>query len=311
MKHDHCASGTVIISIDLELAWGNGGKKHFVPLHQKEREAINAFLALCEKYDIPCTWATVGNLFLKDTQEAKNRGIVLSEKAKQIYELINDSNRSLWFGSDIIEQILACKASQEIGCHTMFHTLAPEVSTDAFRTELTQAVMLAKEKYDIIMRSFVYGRNYVAHQEILTETGFTSFRGHHVAHSFPGSFGETKVARYLESLIPLRVPGVHPLKHSDGIVELPASYFLAIMLAKTVSVPMWLRSMRCKNGVRGSIRDNGIFHMWFHPHNLAQNIPVWMHTLEDLFQYLAKERDAQNIEVHTMGSYTEGYLKHI
>lgn len=307
MKPDH-ARGTVIISIDLELAWGNGGKKHFIPLHRKEREAIDAFLLLCERYDIPCTWATVGNLFLKDAQEAKDRGIVLTEKAKHTYALIDASNEGLWFGADIIEQILRCKVTQEIGCHTMFHTLAPEATAASFRDELVQTTTLAKEKYDITMRSFVYARNYVAHETVLRGVGFTSFRGHHVAHSFPSPFGETKLAHYIESLLPLSVPAVHPLKHTDGVIELPASYFLGTVLAKNVSVPMWLRMMRCKNGVQGAIQDRGIFHMWFHPHNLAQNIPAWMDTIEKLFQLLSKERAAQHIVVNTMGSYTEQYL---
>lgn len=299
--------GTIILSIDLELAWGNGGKEFFKPLHKKERYAINTFLELCATYDIPCTWATVGNLFLRDKNEAQQRGIELFGNAKKIYDAFLEGNEEthLWFGEDIIRDILACQTPQEIGAHTFFHTLATETDSTQFQKELTQTRTLGKEKFNIDIRSFVYPRNQIAHLDTLLQTGFINYRGNDVASVFGPTFGKTRLAHYVESLCALPIPATHTYTTDTDLTMIPASYFMGVMLAKQFSVPMPLRLRRCRSGIQNAILDNGIFHLWFHPHNLAKDLTLWLQGLKTLFQYIAEQREAGKLNVHTMGSYTD------
>ncbi|MCG8550846.1 MAG: polysaccharide deacetylase, partial [Desulfobacterales bacterium] len=61
----------LLISADFELAWAwQYAKGHSDPLAlaremaRTERKNIPRIVKLCEEYDIPITWATVGHLFL-------------------------------------------------------------------------------------------------------------------------------------------------------------------------------------------------------------------------------------------------------
>lgn len=299
--------GTLIISIDLELAWGNRGKTHFTPLHMLEREAITQFLLLCEKYVIPCTWATVGNLFLSGVGEAKQRDIELFGQAAILYDLIAEkkTDESLWFGADIVECILSCRTEQEIGCHTFFHTLTQQTTPSEFERELKQAMQIGKEKYGLLMKSFVYPRNYVGMCEVLRRVGLTNYRGNEQVQFFGGRFGQTRVADYIESLCALPIPAVQHRTTDDGLVVLPASYFFGKVLARGILVPMSLRLLRSMHGIDRSIHDGGIFHLWFHPHNMAQDISLWMRSMEVLFQYVAHARERGELHVTTMGGFTD------
>ncbi len=298
----------IIISIDFELAWGTGGKSVYLPIHKKEREIIKNFLNLCKEFKIPCTWATVGNIFLTDVSDVKRRDVEIFGNGKRIYEsFLTDgmSDESLWFGEDIIEQILACTTPQEIGCHTFFHTPATETSAVDFKKELMLASRIAKEKFGLTLKSFVYPKNYIAHINILNEVGFTNFRGNDSISVF-GLYGRSRMAQRLESLFALPIPPVHDTI-LGGVRNIPASYFLGEKLFQNVSVPMLFRLKRIERSLKKVVEHGGIFHLWFHPHNLVQ-----MQDYEDeiriLFVLLNRFRDMYGVSVCTMGDYNTAVL---
>lgn len=300
-------TGTVVVSIDLELSWGNGGKQSYVPLHKNERHAIAAFLKLCEQYQISCTWATVGNLFLSSKKEAQERGIELYGRAHHVYDtmIVEGCDESLWFGEDIIRMLLACAAPQEIGCHAFFHTLAHEVGPEEYVQELTQAMRLAKDKYDISMRSFVHPRNMIGHLDVLQRVGFQNYRGVTPATHPQLSSRLQRVADIGEALLGRPAPVAHAKRITDSFYEIPATYFLGSKLWKRISTPRSSRMRTCTQGVDRAIHEGALLHLWFHPHNIASDTTTWLESIEHIFMKIARERESGRLVVQTMGEVTD------
>ncbi len=93
--------GIFCISIDTELLWGRNPSKwqEFYPRAKKVRLIVKRLLKLFEKYQIPATWAIVGNLYLEPTA---------------------DKYSNFLHSPDIIRDIRKYK-NQEIGCHSFSH----------------------------------------------------------------------------------------------------------------------------------------------------------------------------------------------
>ena len=77
----------IIISADFELAWAPRYSKVFddplkssLELARRERENLPKILKLCDEFNIPITWATVGHLFLKECK--RENGIAHKEIPK-------------------------------------------------------------------------------------------------------------------------------------------------------------------------------------------------------------------------------------
>ncbi len=306
MLETNSKKGTVVISVDLELSWGSGGKHSYVPLHEKEREILNRFLALCNQYSISCTWATVGNLLLKNREEAKRRGIVLYGRAPHIYEQVigtGNSAEHLWFGEDIVQSVIDSPVHQELASHSFFHTRAPEANRLDYKHELIQVRQLAKDKFGIDIVSYVHPRNLIGHLDVLNEVGFKNYRGNDRISSLPKILGAGGITRLIEVGLGLAIPPAQPHVVDSGLVNVPASYFLATTLFKEVHPPVWRTVSQCRKSIEET-KGGGIFHLWFHPHNIARNQPHWFSVLEQLFSYISQKQKEGSVAVMTMGEVT-------
>lgn len=134
--------GTFCISIDHELLWGRKDLdySHLIPDVKKEREVIKKLLLLFTKYNVPATWAVVGEL--------KNNGDML------------------WHSPDTISAIESTKL-QEIGSHSYSHQVFTDINSQEAEYEIKS----------FRKRSFVFPRNQVAHLNILRKYGFRKYRG--------------------------------------------------------------------------------------------------------------------------------------
>ena len=305
--------GVFILSIDTELAWGalrNGQFERRREQYQLTREAIDRLLELMEKYNIQATWAVVGHLFLDECSPVD--GVKHPEILRSSYSWLSgdwfdaDPCTQLnaaphWYGKDIVQRILTCKVPQEIGCHTFSHILAgdPECSQESMKSELL-ASRLEAEKYDLSLRSFVFPNNSVGHLEVLAEMGFIVFRG-----LAPSWFGHLpgiafKMGHFLDNLLPLSPPTVLPTREA-GLWNLPASYFYPPIDRFWGMVPVALRVCKVKQGLRQAVNRRRIFHLWFHPFNIATNVDRLIRGLEDVFAEVCRYREAGLLDNFTMG----------
>ncbi|NVO21369.1 MAG: polysaccharide deacetylase family protein [Bacteroidetes bacterium] len=190
----------VILSSDFELAWAwQYAKRSKDPLQlaiqkaKQERENMPRLLKLCDEYNIPITWLTVGHLFL----DSCTRGEHLTHP--EIPRLPHFENNfwkyagkdwfendpctdfhkdPLWYCPDLIDQILASKTAHEIGCHTFSHIDCRDVvcSPELFRKEM-EAWLQASKRFGIEnVTSFVHPGHTIGNLPALAEMGFTNYR---------------------------------------------------------------------------------------------------------------------------------------
>jgi hypothetical protein len=305
--------GVFILSLDTELAWGSvhgGSLPRREALFRQTRPCISRLLILLERYQIRATWALVGHLFLEECRPVN--GIKHPEIIRPKYPWYPDDwflpdpcsrleDAPMWYGRDIVQQIKNCPVPQEIGCHAFSHIRVGEAgcSRECFASEL-KACRVEAEKLGLNLQSFVFPRNSVGHLDALTEAGFLAYRGvtPGVFEDLPGIAG--RIYRQMGRLIPLTPPVVLP-KREHGIWNIPASYFYPSSHQGWKVLPGLSRVYKVKKGLERAVKKRSIFHLWFHPFNLASQPDRLFSELETVFSDVCRHRDAGKLDILTMG----------
>jgi len=155
------ARGQLIISIDLELAWGVWD--HLTPSSlglaaKHERPICASLVELLDRHQIPVTWAIVAAL--------------LDEKSAAA----QPGDKRCWYAPDVIEQIVNAKSRHEIGSHGGRHRYFDCMAPAQAREDLE----FAREQHRahaLPFDAFVFPRNSIGHLDILRDTGLRAFRG--------------------------------------------------------------------------------------------------------------------------------------
>jgi peptidoglycan/xylan/chitin deacetylase (PgdA/CDA1 family) len=283
-------SSAVLISADFELAWAWRYAKRFenafygvLQMARQERENLPGILALCEQYNIPITWATVGHLFLESCE--KKNGVAHFDiprlgnfeneywkfSGKDWYEYDSCTNLETdpeWYCPDLIKLIQASKVNHEIACHTFSHIDCRDsiCSPSVMRAELRKCKELA-EGFGVQLASFVHPGHTIGNLDVLKEEGFTNFR--------------TDYRNVLG----------YPKKHSNGLWELEQT--AEFHLRKEWSADY--HAFRYIEMVKRSMETNTLCVFWFHP----SLDPVFIHEIwPQVFSYLNSVRDKVWITTH-------------
>ena len=305
--------GIFLLSIDTELAWGsvhggNYAKREI--LFKQSRHCISRLIKLLEKYQIHATWAIVGHLFLEKCQPIN--GIKHPEIIRPTYSwYTNDwfdpdpcsriEEAPFWYGRDIVEQIRNCEVSQEIGCHTFSHVRIGEsgCSRECFATEL-HACRVEAEKLGLNLQSFVFPRNSIRYLDVLSEAGFLTYRGVPSIwyERLPGLL--SRICRRLNYYLPFPPP-VAPPQRENGLLNLPASLFYPVTYKWPAQILGQSRVSQAKRGLRQAVKRRLLFHLWFHPYNLAEDPDGLISDLEPIFAEVCRYREAGWLDNLTMG----------
>ena len=290
---------TFIISLDTELIWGSViyPPSKAVSLLKGDdkngRGCVGSLLNLFEKHNIPATWAVVGHLFL-DHCECED-GIPHKDmpRFKENWysaDPCTDIQRDpLYYGKDIVEDILSNRIEHEIGYHSFSHVIFSECSREVAEAEIKEGIKLAKE-FGITLKSFVFPRNKIGHVDVLKENGLKIYRGENLGRRDSNqSFLIRKFNGGLDKMI---APPVEP-KWVDGIWEMPTSMLFCDPQFKFSVLP------RAKIGLYLAIKSKKIFHIYLHPHDLLRYSSL-KYDLDKFLGIVAKKRDEGKIAVMTM-----------
>lgn len=298
-----------IISLDTELAWGTRGNKKYQEHYNQKREVVNKLLALFVKYDIKATWAVVGHLFLDKCEKVDGvaHPAIISPRSDWFdVDPASDINQaSEWYGKDIVAKILACPIKQEIGCHTFSHIDVPRCNRECFVSELDECQKLAGQ-LNLELKSFVYPKNRVAMTDVLEEKNFSCYRDRDANWFSLLNNRFKKIAHVLDNYLCLPLKSVAPTK-GDGLWSLPGSYFYVHKNGWAKFLPISFRVKKVKSGINSAVKQKQIFHLWFHPFNLASDPEGLLHGLEEIFIYFKKMQSEGLIENMTMAE-TANYL---
>jgi hypothetical protein len=239
----------IVISIDFELDWGYSIDKE--PLETSEvLEGLNKLINLFEKHQVKTTWAIVGKLF---------------ENGKD-----NSKRQSNWILKNLIDNKLV-----EIGSHTYSHIFCEEVPIDVFEKDLT----IMNGIYDsnkIRFKSIIFPRNQFNDDNIkeLKNNNYTHFRSvldkwYLKTDKFSN---EITIKRYLIrffELIPLKRDVL--INNFGGLISVSDSRFLRFFTTNIfgkIITPIYLRILKFE--MKKSIKRGGLYHIWFHPHNIIK-----------------------------------------
>jgi peptidoglycan/xylan/chitin deacetylase (PgdA/CDA1 family) len=294
---------TFIISLDTESIWGYiaypSSKTASEIKHDdtKGRGCIDILLNLFEKHNIPATWAVVGHLFL-DHCECED-GIPHKDmpRFKEDWyssDPCTDIQRDpLYYGKDIVENILSNRIEHEIGYHSFSHVVFSECNREVAEAEIKMGNELAKE-FGITLKSFVFPENKIGHIDVLKENGFEIYRGSNLGYDLSQSL---LIQKFIGGISKMIAPPVEP-KWMNGIWEIPSSMHFYDPKIKFSVLP------RAKIGLNWAIKSKKVFHVYLHPQSLLS----YSSLKEDLDKFLgvvSRKRDEGEIEVRTMGEFAE------
>ena len=308
--------GIFTLSLDFELIWGTLDKRGpdgFRKACEVEREyVIDRLLNLLVEFRVPATWCIVGHLMLDHCvceNGVKHKSIIPPNhswcKDWFAHDPCGDEKKfPLFYGRSLVEKIRDCEVSQEIGCHSFSHVIFgdPGCSIDTARTELAASIDAANQ-LNIAMESFVFPRNHVGHLDALKEFGFRSYRGPepHWYNHVPVTILR-RLARLSAVFLAAQPPVVMPQKTASGIWNIPASMLYFPMHGVRRMVPLSLRVARATKGLDAAVRKKQVFHLWFHPTNLADEMETMFQGLRQIFDYANHLREKDKLEILPMKS---------
>jgi peptidoglycan/xylan/chitin deacetylase (PgdA/CDA1 family) len=301
--------GVFTISLDFELIWGTldlFGPEQFRRACEIEREkVIDSLLDLFIEFEVPATWCILGHLFLDECGgEPKHPNIV---RAK--HDWVNgdwfqhdpcegEHDKSIFLGRSLVEKIKNCPVPQEIGSHSFSHVIFSDegCSKETAESEVTESVRLAKEM-GIEMQSFAFPRNEVGHLDVLQKYGFKCYRGIEPNWYENRSVPERirRAMRLLDVLRAAEPPTVLPQKTESGVWNIPGSAIYFPMHGFRKHIPLNLRTRRAIKGLNAAAKKKRIFHLWFHPTNLSDEIENMFKGLREILQYASKLRESDKI----------------
>src|SRR5690606_2125562 len=115
--------GVLLLSLDTELAWGyfdhprHVRERIFSIDGTRERRAVHRLLEIFKHYGVHATWSVVGHMFHSKWEPDPEDPVLAWRGCYDSFDQIFQSNHPLWYGSDIVDEILAGQPHQEIAIH--------------------------------------------------------------------------------------------------------------------------------------------------------------------------------------------------
>jgi peptidoglycan/xylan/chitin deacetylase (PgdA/CDA1 family) len=290
--------GIFTLSLDFELIWGtlDRGVDAFREACERERaEVVDRLLALLAEFEIPATWCTLGHLFLDSCgpRDGRMHPEIVPAEAGWFEQDPAGTEESdpIFYGKTLVDRILDCPTPQEIGCHSFSHPMFDTCSAETAASELAECVSLARER-GLELQSFAFPRNRVGHLGVLREHGIGVYRGPDRSW-----YENPRVPRPLKRLghiadvlVARRPPVVLPEETLPGLWNVPGSMIYFPMHGVRRHIPPSLRVSRAVKGLDAAARRRRIFHLWFHPTNLAFETDVMLAGLRRIFEHASKLR---------------------
>jgi peptidoglycan/xylan/chitin deacetylase (PgdA/CDA1 family) len=305
------SKGIFTISLDFELFWGVRDHRTLEDYGENVRNVHNVvprLLTLFNKYDVHCTWATVGFLFFSGKQELlpylpqQKPAYVKKEYDPYTYLEQNELEKVYHFAPALIEQIKRTPG-QEIGTHTFchFYTLERNTTIEQFRNDLRAAIKIAKEK-GIEIKSIIFPRNQYSDEHIKAcmEEGIIIYRGNASTGAYKPVSRENenifrKAIRFTDAYMNLTGSQCHHIPAADSIINIPASRFLRPYKPKFKMFD-GLKLNRIKQGIKFAAKHGLIYQLWWHPHNFGKYMDENFNFLEEVLKFYHQLNQEGKIE---------------
>ena len=309
------SKGIFTISLDFELFWGVRDHRTLENYGENIRnvhQVVPRLLELFSKYNVHCTWATVGILFFNEKKEMISnlpaQRPTYNKKEYDPYPYLeqNELEKIYHFAPALIEQIKRIPG-QEIGTHTFshFYTLEKDTTIGQFQSDLRAAIAIANEK-GIEIKSIVFPRNQYSDEHIKAclEKGIKIYRGNELSGVYKPISRENenigrKGIRFADTYINITGHHCHAIPVASEIINVPASRFLRPYNPK-FKIFDGLKFKRIKQGLEFAAKHGLIYQLWWHPHNFGKYMEENFDFLEKLlnvYQQLNKEKKMESLNL--------------
>lgn len=299
--------GVFTLSLDTELAWGSfdkGGVERYGEAYRRTPTVVRRLCDLFDRYDVAATWAFVAHLF--DDCEEHTSDDPDRREWLAVAPCASDVDRSLWYAPDLLKTVEKCTTPQDTGLHGYSHLVFDDHSPTAGQEELAAAVATARE-VGLAPSSFVYPRNAIAHTDLLANYGIEVYRGAdarwYEQRSLPAG---RKPLRFLDEATTVTPPTVVPTERDD-VVCVPGSQVFRPRNGAWAWTPDMSQRSRAYKGLDKAAETGRIFHLWFHPFNLAHDIDHHLSLLEDVFTYANSLRTDDKLKIMPLSDVAKAY----
>lgn len=312
--------GALVISLDFELHWGvrdwAPADGPYLPSILGARVAIPCLLETFREFDVAATWATVGLLFARSSQEAQafQPAVLPQYHDRSLFPYnepvgVNESDDPIHFGRSLLEEIRRTPR-QEVGSHTFSHYYCREPGQDraAFAADLDSAVQIA-ETCGVELRSLVFPRNQVnaGYLQVLVDHGFISYRGNQLGwiNRWKGMEGFGLPARLIRvvdayaNVTGSSLGSWDKLLDAAGLCNIPATRFLRPFSPRLRSLEGLRLRRICKLMTRAA-QSGRIFHLWWHPHNFGSHLEENLTVLRTVLSHFSALRETHGMTSMTM-----------
>lgn len=296
--------GSVVLSLDAELAWGRHDLRPKRRLGDTARAAARrGWYWLVDRLDVhgvPATWAVVGHLLAAPGEDVADDH-PLPDSWFEAYRNGAAERPEDWYAPDMIAAVANADVDHEIASHSFTHPVFDEVSRAVVEAECNLTRTYGA-RHGLDLTSFVFPRNRLAYRDILADHGFRCYRARrpYSVPAVPGLRGAVGLAGAATGAA--APPVVSPRIDGYGLVALPASLFVGGFrgghwraLARIADDP----AVRlAKLGVERARREGGVFHLWLHPNDLRTD--AIRRRIDAILTYIADRRDETGFRVRTM-----------
>lgn len=303
--------GVFVISVDVEFAWGLVDVAISTGDYQRilaEREAIRRVLELFERYEIRGTWALVGHLCRERVEVSDGRAVpeiprpVMRGETRDWLWQVGFGSAEVWCAPDVIEMIREARPVQEIGSHSFGHIRYCE--EEANPAAIAADIRLAKEahcKANLEFVSFVFPYNCVGFRKELREAGIRVYRGH-TRRWYDGirPIAAWRFMNLLTQAVGITPPLVRAERDEFGLVNIPDSMLLYHRQGLRRLIRSGTQVRMAQRAMAAAAREGKIFHLWFHPSNIAHQIEEQCATLERILRHACELMRQGRLENLTM-----------
>lgn len=306
-------TGVFTLSLDTELAWGSFDKDGVSKYGEAYRETPRVVERTCElfdEYNVTATWAFVTHLFTDCDGHETDGGAAAYDSGRRSWlaraPCSTGVQQSLWYAPEMLATVRDCKTTQDIGLHGFSHLVFGDHSRVAAKAELTAAVTAARE-VGVDPSSFVYPRNEIAHTDLLARHGINVFRGRDARWYEHMPFAKIRKPLRFVDEVTVRPPSAVTPSERDGVVCLPGSQIFRPRHGPWAWTPAESQAQRARKGMDRAVETGGVFHLWWHPFNLAGDVDSHLAMLEDILAYMDSLRADDELEIMSMSDVATAY----
>ena len=293
-------AATFIFSFDCEGKWGVADaltpQTHRSLGDELLKNAYRQLLALVDQYRVRATFAFVG-LFAEPAAEFAHLRDKLQDMARRSPDYLvpalgdlGNGSRQGWHGDWALDLVASRAAGHEIAFHGVTHIPWDRMDDALNRDEC--ALFHALTSPVGRSRTMVFPRNNVARLDAVKALGILGYRA---------GLERPRIANFIDEI------NLFPRLQSDaeitdGILAIPAGYFVNWQHGPRRLIPRAWSRMRAKLLIDRAARTGSVVHIWLHPENIAQE-PDTLTRIDDILRLVREACDKGHGEVKTQAEY--------